>query len=586
MDSSEEEVELEALRGLVQDCVEKHCYRSATFFGDKVCLMSGGENRDVYQLCQTYYYSGQHSRALHRLTKHRKELEKARAERGTAANGSGVVEEEWKAFAYLTALCLAECKEWERCLQVLEEDQEKGEGKREAGGGSDVSRRGVAVSLFSKRMETGEEEDGDAARRGSSGEGRGRAKRGPWKTKLELESAMCVLRAKCYESMDNREKAKRFYIMALEQSDPFCYEAFEALIGNHMLSSEEESSLFSNLDSEVRGHQWLKLLYECKGKKYGKVEQIQEKLNVLGDEGGVGESLDVLTCKSEFLYHCCEYQQCYEVTSRVVAEDSYFLDCLPVHVACAVALGRKNDLFLLGHKLVEEMPERAVAWFAVGAYYYCIKAWDSAERYFQKATGIEKDFAPAWIGYGHTLAAKEEHDQAMAAYRTASRLFQGLHEPLLCLGMEFAKTNNLGMANDFFQKALKIAAEDPLVLNELGVLAYQRGEYSLAVKNFKGALDLAGVDPWSNKEWEPTINNLGHALRKAGRYEEALEHFKRASGLKGQASTYSSMAFTHQLMGHTDKAIELYHKALGIQDCAFSSDMLLICLKEVAFVSL
>ena len=34
-------------------------------------------------------------------------------------------------------------------------------------------------------------------------------------------------------------------------------------------------------------------------------------------------------------------------------QDPYFLDCLPVHLACAVELNMKNDLFLLGHKLVE-----------------------------------------------------------------------------------------------------------------------------------------------------------------------------------------------------------------------------------------
>ena len=85
-------------------------------------------------------------------------------------------------------------------------------------------------------------------------------------------------------------------------------------------------------------------------------------------------------------------------------------------MACACELNKKNDLFLLGHKLVEAHPSKAVSWFAVGCYYYCIKQYDSAERYFQKATGMEKDFAPAWIGYGHAFASQDESDQAMAAY--------------------------------------------------------------------------------------------------------------------------------------------------------------------------
>ena len=574
-------MELEGLRKLVADCVEKHCYRSAIFFGDKVCLLSGEEDRDVYQLCQAYFYSGQHGRALNRLTRHRESRD---------GEGRGADWEGHKSFRYLAARCLAESQEWERCLQTLDEGEDGGEGSSD---GAAASRRDVAVSLFSKRMDTSEEEGEPGLRR--SQRRRGQRPKGDGgsngvapghnKSELEIESAMNVLRARCYESMDNRERAKQHYVRALEASDPFCYEAFEALIGNHMLTAREERDLFDNLDlgRDAQHGWWLKALYECKGKKYGKVEEVQGKLGALeGEEFGLSSSLDVLTCKAEFLYHCCEYRRCYEVTQRVLQEDPHHLDVLPCHLACAVELGRKNDLFLLGHQLVEEHPARAVSWFAVGCYYLCISQHDSAERYFQKATGLEKDFAPAWMGYGHAFAYQDESDQAMAAYRTAARLFIGLHLPLLCLGIEYMRTNSLPLAEEFFTKARAISPEDPFVLNELGVLAFQRKQYSLAVKQFKKALSLI-PDPYSNTTWEPTVNNLAHALRKTSRFQDAIEMYTRALALTPkQANTYSAMAFTYQLMGQPHRAIELYHKSLGIEDDAFTSDMLFLCLKEVS----
>lgn len=45
---------------------------------------------------------------------------------------------------------------------------------------------------------------------------------------------------------------------------------------------------------------------------------------------------------------------------------------------------------------------------------------------FSKATTVDRVFGPAWLAFGHSFAAENEHDQAMAAYFTASQLMKGL----------------------------------------------------------------------------------------------------------------------------------------------------------------
>jgi len=42
-----------------------------------------------------------------------------------------------------------------------------------------------------------------------------------------------------------------------------------------------------------------------------------------------------------------------------------------------------------------------------------------------KSTSLDGTFPPAWIGTGNAYASQEESDQAMAAFRTAARLFPG-----------------------------------------------------------------------------------------------------------------------------------------------------------------
>ena len=82
------------------------------------------------------------------------------------------------------------------------------------------------------------------------------------------------------------------------------------------------------------------------------------------------------------------------------------------------------------------------------------------------------------------FAAQDESDQAMAAYRTASRLFPGSHIPWLGIGMEYLRTNHLHLALQYIRQAREINPDEPLVLHEMGVLHYLNGEYDDAVSFF------------------------------------------------------------------------------------------------------
>lgn len=106
---------------------------------------------------------------------------------------------------------------------------------------------------------------------------------------------------------------------------------------------------------------------------------------------------------------------------------------------------------------------------------------EPARRYLTKATTLDRVFGPAWIAYGHSFAAENEHDQAMAAYFKAAQLMKGCHLPLLYIGMEYGLTNNPKFAEKFFKEAQEIAPSDPFVLHELGVVAFSNLEWVASV---------------------------------------------------------------------------------------------------------
>jgi anaphase-promoting complex subunit 6 len=88
------------------------------------------------------------------------------------------------------------------------------------------------------------------------------------------------------------------------------------------------------------------------------------------------------------------------------------------------------------------------------------------------------------------------------------------------------------------------------------------------------ALTIASL--WPDAAWEPTVSNLGHALRKLRRWPEALDCYRRALGLRpGRPGTHAAMGLTHHLLGSLDEAVEAYHKALSLRpEDAFVAEML------------
>jgi hypothetical protein len=76
----------------------------------------------------------------------------------------------------------------------------------------------------------------------------------------------------------------------------------------------------------------------------------------------------------------------------------------------------------------------------------------------------------------------------MAAYRTAARMFPGLHQPLLGMALEYARMNNMELAEQLARQAYQRCPWDPLLCHELGVLAFRSHKLDEAKDWFHNAL--------------------------------------------------------------------------------------------------
>ncbi|XP_071443692.1 cell division cycle protein 16 homolog [Hetaerina americana] len=553
MKPEDSSLNLDFYRKLVRTYVDLHQYGTAYFWADKVVSLSNEDPKDLYWLAQCMYLMKQYHRAAHLIL-------------------SRGLDKTHMLCHYLAARCLLEAGELEEALSVLQDLE------------TDCN-----TNVTSSYAASGDSLVKD--------------------TPANIRSSMLYLKGCVYEALDNRGLASQCYKQAL-QCDVHCVEAFEALVQHQMLSSSEERELLESLPMarqcpSKNEQAILHFLYECRMKKYDRPAPpnpciTTKNVTAMSPTSSsipavppaalqaLAANPDVATWKAERHYYNCDHRECSRITESVLKRDPCRPGCLPVHIACMVEMNKSNELFYLAHRLVDLYPRMAISWFAVGCYYYIIGKNDLARSYLGKATTLEKPFGPAWLAYGHSFAADREHDQAITAYFKASQLMKGCHLPLLYIGLECGLTSNIPLALKFFSQARMIAPEDPFVIHEMGVVAFQNQDYTAAEEHFLEALNRvregrsnlvstsSGPPPLPPDRWEPLLNNLGHVCRKLRKYDEALEYHRQALVLSPlNSSTYTAIGYVQALQCRPADAVESLHKALGLRpDDTFATTML------------
>jgi len=353
------------------------------------------------------------------------------------------------------------------------------------------------------------------------------------------------------------------------------------------------------------------------------IEQAFQNLHL---KHSLSQSPEILTLAATRAYNSYNLPLALHHCQTLYSMDPLCADAALIQIATLTGLGQKRPLFRLAHALVDAGPKSAVAWYAVGCYYHACGRYDLAQRNFCRATRLDPRSAECWIAFGCAFASCDENDQANACFRAAQRFHAGSHIPMLYMGMEHLRTNNLTLAGHFLRGARGMGQRDPLCCNELGVWAYRKREWGVAVGWFVMALrlcveaDLAGrawvewdcdggdedgnlqvvgggsrqqvmrrrrqiapnltdqdcIEICQEAFWEPTIFNLGQSYRKAKRFDDAILCFEKCLALcPGKDSSYSALGFTRHIRGDLEGAIEAYHQALSRKpDDPFASEML------------
>lgn len=392
---------------------------------------------------------------------------------------------------------------------------------------------------------------------------------------LKFQAGMCYLRGLCFSKRNAFEKAKDCFMTAV-RIDVQCFEAFDQLMKNSLMSPAEEIVFLQELDfdsirtddpatAQEAAH-FTKLLYTTRLSKYASPKAMTDATEDLATHYNLAENPDLLLTRAETLCTQCRFHEALAITTKILNSSSTSGSLLennssdtqaslghnpnlyPIHLAALYETGAHNTLFHLSHTLATNAPHESYTYLAIGTYYLSTGRIAEARRFFSKASLMDSHSAPAWIGFAHTFAAEGEHDQAIAAYSTASRLFQGSHLPNLFLGMQHLALNNMQLAWEYCTAAFAMSSGavkkednaaianlifnsphtvsgDPLVINEIGVILYHQSNLNTAARLFRRALQLAANLGCNMIAWVATRANLAHALRRLDKLDEALAEF-------------------------------------------------------------
>ncbi|MEO8109644.1 MAG: histidine kinase dimerization/phosphoacceptor domain -containing protein [Ginsengibacter sp.] len=208
---------------------------------------------------------------------------------------------------------------------------------------------------------------------------------------------------------------------------------------------------------------------------------------------------------------------------------------------------------------------------------------DSATMFFNKAmvgykaVDNKRGQATTYFKLGWVYKKNGTIDKAMAADLNASHLMEALDDKQGMAGAyervsdDLTRQGRLKEALDYAKKAINICEENNLkdelvyAITAAGDVAIAEGDNKQALNYFSRALELARAQKFNVIAITDFTNNRGNALKRLGRYPEAIKDYQSCLAMATKANYPNAVAASTANLGEVNLLMGNYKEALGYQ---------------------
>ena len=232
-----------------------------------------------------------------------------------------------------------------------------------------------------------------------------------------------------------------------------------------------------------------------------------------------------------------------------------------------------------GKKAVKFYPKNPDAHLCLGAVYYASGLFDQAFESLRRAEKFASKAENLMYIYnqiGGILYRKKNYDDALKYYMKSLSLAKNIENKkmqatiLNNIGLLYQEKGDLDNALFYYMKSLELTEKEEdkaITYNNIASIYYSKGEYNKAKEFYKKAVvasELAG----NLRSSGITLLNMGELYRKMKKYylarknlEEGIKRVKKVGDMYWTAVGYKYLGYLERELGRYERALDYFKKA-------------------------
>jgi predicted O-linked N-acetylglucosamine transferase (SPINDLY family) len=201
-------------------------------------------------------------------------------------------------------------------------------------------------------------------------------------------------------------------------------------------------------------------------------------------------------------------------------------------------------------------PGNSDSMLMMGIISFGAQKFDDSEKWIQAA--IDNSPMPNFMAYkvlGDVSRVLGKTDAAVTSFKKSLDINPNYAEACANLASLYLSQNDLAGAEEYCRRALRLKADYPVPLYNLGLILEMKGNFEEARQKYEKAISF-------KQDMAVAYAGMGRALKGLQNPADALSYFEKAVFLSPVAEVYAHMAEIFQDMDETQKAADYYRLAL------------------------